>query len=197
MFLTNKSFTYGNLNRLTKQMWRFLILIGLISTIGSVYSCGGNDSNLLISGGRSLEVRVTSPEIVDTVEFIDGTGARRFIRPKSTNMQLVVINVIVVNRSSTIIPVLVDNQAAQIGDRRGDRIYALDAYAESKLVDPAEPKNPNQDKYTPILHGEIELSKDYMASGWMFFEVPKGLKLGSFWWKEVDSVVIDYSDYLD
>ena len=31
----------------------------------------------------------------------------------------------------------------------------------------------------------------------MVFEVPKGLKLGSFWWKEVDSVVIDYSDYLD
>ena len=197
MFLTNKSFTYEIQKRINKPMWRFLILIGLISTMISAYACGGSDSNLLISGGRSLEIRVTLPEIVDNVEFIDATGARRIIRPKATNMQLVVVNVTIANRSSTIIPVLVDDKAALIGDRRGDRIYALNAYDVAKLVDPAEPKNPNQGKYAPILHGEIELSKDYQASGWMIFEVPRGLKLGSFWWKEVDSVVIDYSDYLD
>ena len=197
MFSTNKSFTYGIPSRINKKMYRFLLIIGLISTMISVYSCGGTDSDLLVSGGRSLEIRVTLPEIVNTVEFADATGARRLISPKSTNMQLVVVNVTVVNRSSTVIPVLVDDQAAQIGDRRGDRIYALNAYTEAKIVDSAEPNNPNQDKYSPILHGEIELSKDYKASGRMVFEVPKGLKLGSFWWKDVDSVVIDYSDYLD
>ena len=188
MFLTNKSFTYGIPSRINKKMCRFLVVIGLISTMISVYSCGGTDSDLIVSGGRSLEIRVTLPEIVNTVEFADATGARRLISPKSTNMQLVVVNVTVVNRSSTVIPVLVDDQAAQIGDRRGTRIDALDPFEMSK---PLETTTDKLELYSPFIWGEIELGRNTQVEGWLVFDVPKGLILGSLWWEEIDSMVVD------
>jgi hypothetical protein len=33
------------------------------------------------------------------------------------------------------------------------------------------------------------------VQGWMVFDVPKGLTLGSLFWDEVDEVTVDYIEY--
>ena len=167
-------------------------IILLLVALGTLAACGGGEPDVVVSGGRSLEIRVTPPEIKDRVAFIDDQGQHRVIEPNATNRQLVVINVTVANRSSTVIPLLIDDKAAQIGDREAQRIFALDAYEEAQVTSTADPE---EGRYAPLLRGEVELPRDFQVSGWMVFDVPKGLRLGSFWWKEVDNVVLDYIEY--
>ena len=117
------------------------------------------------------------------------------IQPNATNRQLAVVDVTVVNRTSTIVPMLVDTSAAQLGDRRGGmdrRIEALNPYQASTVVDTP---GPNEDKFKGFLWGAVELGKDLQVSGWMVFDVPKGLRLATFWWKEGEDIIYDFVEY--
>ena len=168
-----------------------LVIVGFI-----VYWFGfrdSGDSDLIFSRGRSLELFLTTPEIVESVVFKDLSGQLRVIRPRATNRQLAVVDTIVVNRTSLVTPLLVDSDAARLGNRRGERINALDPFAASKLAETVTPEE--VDKYAPFLWGEIELDRNFQVQGWMVFDVPKGLVLGTFWWDEVDLVIGDYIDY--
>ena len=42
--------------------------------------------------------------------------------------------------------------------------------------------------FKPFLWGNINLDKNFQVQGWMVFDVPKGLILGTIWWEEVDSI---------
>ena len=46
-----------------------------------------------------------------------------------------------------------------------------------------------------MLWGEIELERNFQATGYMVFDVPKGLTLGSVWWSEFDDIIADFIDY--
>jgi len=155
-------------------------------------SCGSDEPEKVSSRGRSLEVHTTYPLIVEKVAFKDVSGQHRVIRPKASNRQLVLLDVTLVNRTSLITPLLIDEEAAQIGDRRGERIDAIDPFEASRLMDSADP---DEDIYTPFLWGQIELDKEFQVQGWMVFDVPKGLILGSLWWEEVDTIITDFVDY--
>jgi hypothetical protein len=86
-----------------------------------------------------------------------------------------------------------DSDAARLGNRRGERINALDPFAAAR---PAESYLPEEvDKYSPFLWGDVGLDRNFQVQGWMVFDVPKGLVLGTFWWDEVDLVIGDYIDY--
>ena len=167
------------------------LLMLLVSSLALV-SCGADEPDKVSSRGRSLEVHTTYPLIVEKVAFKDVSGQHRIIRPKASNRQLVLLDVTLVNRTSLITPLLIDEEAAQIGDRRGERIDAIDPFEASRLVDSADP---DEDLYTPFLWGQIELDKEFQVQGWMVFDVPKGLILGSLWWEEVDTIITDFVDY--
>ena len=47
----------------------------------------------------------------------------------------------------------------------------------------------------PFFLVQVQLDRQFQVSGWMLFDVPKGLTLGTFWWDEVDEVVLDYVEY--
>jgi len=155
-------------------------------------SCGSDEPEKVSSRGRSLEVHTTYPLIVEKVAFKDVSGQHRVIRPRASNRQLVLLDVTLVNRTSLITPLLIDEEAAQIGDRRGERIDAIDPFEASRLTESADPE---EDLYTPFLWGQIELDKEFQVQGWMVFDVPKGLILGSLWWEEVDTIITDFVDY--
>lgn len=167
------------------------LLLLLVSSL-ALASCGADEPEKVSSRGRSLEIHTTYPLIVEKVAFKDATGQHRVIRPKASNRQLVLLDVTLVNRTSLITPLLIDEEAAQIGDRRGERIDAIDPFDASRLVDSADP---DEDLYTPFLWGQIELDKEFQVQGWMVFDVPKGLILGSLWWEEVDAIITDFVDY--
>ena len=167
------------------------LLLLLVASL-ALMSCGSDEPEKVSSRGRSLEVHTTHPLIVEKVAFKDVSGQHRVIRPKASNRQLVLLDVTLVNRTSLITPLLIDEEAAQIGDRRGERIDAIDPFEASRVVDSADP---DEDLYTPFLWGQIELDKEFQVQGWMVFDVPKGLILGSLWWEEVDAIITDFVDY--
>lgn len=169
----------------------FAILALLLIFIPALAGCGGEPERL--SGrGRSLEVHTTQPLIVDKLAFTDNAGQHLVIRPRASNRQLVLLNIAVINRTSLVTPLLIDTEAAQLGDRRGERIDALNPFEAAKVVETADPE---ENMYAPFLWGDVQLDRDFQVDGWMVFDVPKGLILGSLWWDEVDSIIVDFVEY--
>ena len=114
------------------------------------------------------------------------------LRSRASNRQLAVVEVTVVNRTSIVTPLLIDPEAAQLGDRRGERVNALDPFASAAFVDSA---SLDENMFAPLLWGQVDLERQFQVKGWMVFDVPKGMTLGSLWWNEVEQIVADYVDY--
>ena len=169
-----------------------LALMVLALAVFPLISCGSDEPEKIRARGRSLEVHTSHPLIVDKVAFRDLSGQHRVIRPRASNRQLVLLDVTLVNRTSLVTPLLIDEEAAQIGDRRGARIDAIDPFESSRVVDVADTE---EDLYSPFLWGEVELDRQFQVEGWMVFDVPKGLILGSLWWEEVDTIITDFIEY--
>ena len=169
-----------------------LTLLALMLASLAAMSCGSDDPEKVRARGRSLEVHTSHPLIAEKVAFRDNSGQHRVIRPRASNRQLVLLDITIVNRTSLITPLLIDEESAQIGDRRGERIDAVDPFEASRVVDAADPE---EDLYSPFLWGQIELDREFQVQGWMVFDVPKGLILGSLWWEEVDTIITDFIDY--
>ena len=182
---------YGK-NKLRSGYLKPFVLLVLLAASLALFACGSDDPEKVRSRGRSLEVHTTYPLIVEKVAFMDSQGQHRVIRPRASNRQLVLLDITLVNRTSLITPLLIDEEAAQIGDRRGERIDAIDPFESSRVVDAADP---DEDLYSPFLWGQIELDKEFQVEGYMIFDVPKGLILGSLWWEEVDAIITDFVDY--
>ena len=156
-------------------------------------ACGDGGPDVGVTRGRSLEIQVESPVLVEKVVWTDSENQHRVIQAKATNRRLALVKVTLVNRKSTVIPLLIDSQDARIGDRRGERIFALNPFEEPKTQ---ETPDPEENLYVPFLMNvrglEVELKRDFQISGWMVFEVPLGLKLGTLWWSEVDDLSVDF-----
>ena len=163
-----------------------------ILIIVAATGCGGGGADEKIRFGRSLELHVSEPELVDRMALIDGQGQLRLLLPKATNRQLALVNLTVVNRSSVVIPMLIDSQAVQLGTRRGDKIDAVDPFETARVA--TEP-GPDENKFQPLLWGDVDLARNFQITGWLVFDVPKGLTLGSLFWNEVDSIIVDLVDF--
>ena len=181
----------NNFNKI-KGCLKPLALMVLALAVFPLISCGSDEPEKIRARGRSLEVHTSHPLIVEKVAFRDVSGQHRVIRPRASNRQLVLLDVTLVNRTSLVTPLLIDEEAAQIGDRRGARIDAIDPFESSRVIDVADTE---EDLYSPFLWGEVELDRQFQVEGWMVFDVPKGLILGSLWWEEVDTIITDFIEY--
>ena len=180
--------------RLADRLAGLSVVIAILAPIlvlAAVAACGGGGSEEVARRGRSLEIHILPLDITQRLTFVDTAGQPFVIRPRASNRQLAAANVTVVNRTSTVIPLLIDADSVQLGDRRGERIDALDSFAAARID---ESPNAEDFNYSPFLWGEIELEKNFQISGWVVFDVPKGLRLGSLWWNEVDKMVLDYEE---
>ena len=171
-----------------------LIIMTLLLT-----GCGSDDPDFAFARGRSIEIHAQRPVMLEKVSFSStsttggvSTLQHRIIRPKASNRQLAAVQVTVVNRTSTVMPLLIDPEAARLGDRRGQRINALDPFDRSDVIEAADEE---ENKYSPLLWGDIQLDRNFQVEGWVLFDVPKGLTLGTLWWDEVDDVLADFIDY--
>ena len=164
-----------------RYVWALALL--LVAAAG----CGG-DSDIAVRVGRSLELWVSSPNVVDEVNYVDGNGNPFQIRARASNRQLAVVEVTVVNRNSIVTPLSIDSDAAQLGDRRSSRVNALDPFLAGR---PIERIAEDDETFAPFLWSDTELGRNLQITGYMVFDVPKGLTLGTFWWREVDTIVVD------
>ena len=174
-----------------------ILALAVISLLFS--GCGSDDPDFAFARGRSIEIHAQRPVMLDRVSFSTtsttgevSTLQHRMIRPKASNRELAAVLVTVVNRTSTVMPLLIDPEAARLGDRRGQRINALDPFERSDVIEVADEE---EDQYSPLLWGDIQLDRNFQVEGWVLFDVPKGLTLGTLWWDEVDDVLADFIDY--
>jgi len=171
----------------------FFLIVAIFSGVIFIASgCGEDEPTKVVYRGRSLEIHLEEPVIVESMAFTDNAGQHRILRPKASNRQLALVNITIVNRTSTITPLLIDDRSAQLGDRRSDRIYALDPFTEAAILESA---GPEEGKFLPLLWGEVVLERNFQATGYMVFDVPKGLTLSTVWWNEADSIISDFTDY--
>ena len=177
----------------TPRLSALIALALVILTTALAVACSGDSSDKIGVRGRSIEIHAERPVILEKVAYAAG-GEHRVIRPSASNRQLAAVHVTVVNRTSTVMPMLVDPEAARLGDRRGDRIPAIDPF-DINRYGVADFASEDEGDYTPLLWGEIDLDRNYQVSGWMLFDVPKGLTLGTLWWDEIDEVIGDYVEY--
>ena len=145
--------------------------------------------------GRNLDIFSTRPLVVSQAFYTDVNGDTKVITPRASNRQLVVLNVTIVNRTSTVIPLLVDEEAAQIGDRRTKRVGAIEYSERAKLYSGTLEEGIGVTNINPLLWGDVELPREMQVSGHVVFDVPKGLLLGTFFWDEVEYIPVDFVDY--
>ena len=175
------------------------LAIAILALVGC-----SDDSDAIGVRGRSIEIHAKRPIVSEKITYAAPEGDQYYIfRPKASNRQMAAVCVTVVNRTSTVMPLEINPDAARLGDRRGDRIFATDPFERATIVNSAsgEPllTDPGDDedlsRCTQLLWGQVRLDRSFQVSGWMLFDVPKGITLGTFWWDEVDEVVLDYVEY--
>ena len=169
------------------------LTLALLASALAAAACSDGAPDKIAVRGRSIEIHAERPVTAEKAAYAFG-GEHRVIRPSASNRQLAAVHVTVVNRTSTVMPMLVDPEAARLGDRRGERIPALNPF-DSDRYGVADFASEDEDKFVPLLWGEIDLDRNYQVSGWVLFDVPKGLTLGTLWWDEIDEVIGDYVEY--
>ena len=189
-------------SKLTRSRVRFFAVSATLAlAVMSVLftGCGSDDPDAAFARGRSIEIHAQRPVMLEKVAFSStsttgevSTLQHRIIRPKASNRELAAVLVTVVNRTSTVMPLLIDPEAARLGDRRSQRINALDPFERSDVIEVADVE---ENTYSPLLWGDIQLDRNFQVEGWVLFDVPKGLTLGTLWWDEVDDVLADFIDY--
>ena len=157
-------------------------------------ACGGNDNKAKGVAGRNLEVHAESPIVVDKAFFVD-EGKTRVIIPSASNRQIVVVKTTIVNRTSTVIPLLVDSDAVKLGDRRGKRYEAINPFEKSKKINGTLTEGIKVKEITPIFWDKTELPRNFQVGGYLVFDIPKGLIIGTLFWDEVEYVPVDFVDY--
>ena len=196
---TNESANPKDRRRTLKQGWP-LALLAIMAL--AVIACS-SDPDVIGVRGRSIEIHAKRPVVGEKLTY-QAPGDQYYVfRPRASNRQVAAVCVTVVNRTSTVMPLEVNPDAARLGNRRGDRIQATDPFEGSVVVDSAgeDPiltdtgDEDDLSRCTQLLWGQIQLDRNFQVSGWMLFDVPKGLTLGTFWWDEVDEVVLDYVEY--
>lgn len=154
-------------------------------------ACGGEQTEGFFPvRGRTLEVHVDRPIFSKQILYVYKGRVMKLEIPDPSK-RLVAVRLDVVNRNITFVPLTIDSESAELGDSLKSIKF--------KPLDPAEGSHlegipPETGVLSPSLWGEIELTKGTQASGWLFFEVPVGLRISALWWIEADSIVIRFSD---
>ena len=176
---------HGTGSPVRRIRWVFAALGLLLSGLVIAVACGGGDSGLRHVKGRTLEIYYESPIITQSLVY-SRDGQDYLIEAEDPSKRIAVVNVTVVNWMSTVVHLSIDGNAAQLGDRRGERVGALDPFEAGQGAGVTDPE---EGEYLPFLWGALELKRDYQVSGWMVFDVPERLRLASLWWNESEPMV--------
>lgn len=110
------------------------------------------------------------------------------VRPKDQGNELALVQMDVVNHGAARVFLSIDADSMELSDEEAIRQFdPVDPFVEGVEVE--EPSE-DEGKYVPLLWKPIELDKDYQISGWVIFEVPKGMQFKRLVWRETDSVYI-------
>ena len=102
----------------------------LAITALAIIACS-SDPDVIGVRGRSIEIHVKRPVVSEKITFEAPEEQFYVFRPRASNRQMAAVCVTVVNRTSTVMPLEINPEAARLGNRRGDRIQATDPFERS------------------------------------------------------------------
>ena len=111
--------------------------------------------------------------------------------PTSTDKELVAVRLQVYNERATKVLVDVTAATAELRGFGHDEKYNLidPRPGNEENVQTVSGPHPNEDRFVPFITGSAELLRGYSLTGWVLFEVPKGLKLKEIRWESGGDVV--------
>ena len=139
--------------------------------------------------GSHLSVNVSNVTHLSEVTYVH-QGTNYVIRPRNPANQLTVAKVLIVNRRSSRVSMLIDEGAASLENRRLARFGPVDPFGDQRLE--AEEASSEENEYVPFLWGEVELEQDKQLEGWMIFETPPQLELYQLRWDQGESIFVRF-----
>jgi hypothetical protein len=158
-------------------------------------SCGGDDglAEVVPVQGRTLEIHVYRP-IIERQFLFNYEGQVYKLEVPDPSRRLAAVQIIVVSRNITFVPMSIDSESAQLGNAsKGEKYSVIDPLETAEILQGVPPEG---GVYGPIMWGDFELTKGTQARGWMFFDIPVGLKADTLWWYEADQIIARYRGYL-
>ena len=167
-----------------------LLLIGLMAT-----NCIREVRTPEWSFGRILILKVIPPEMLESFSFIDnrpnvGTGKSYSVEPLGADRLIAATKVRVVNEKSAKTLLSIDKRSTFLQDSAGNRYPPIDPWDSASIIDDLQ----SQTKYVPFLEGDHSLDRNHELEGWIFFEVPIGVKIAILRWQEADDIVVNFVD---
>ena len=146
-----------------------------------------------VVSGRNLTLRVWNPILVDSITYRDEERMFRSIERSRPDRKIAAIWIALVNRNTTIVPLLVDLDIAELGESQRYEVVPLDPFETAETVDFGT--TPPPPLYQPFIWGTIDLAQGYEVQGWMFFEVPDSLKLKRLEWHKPESLTAEFAGF--
>jgi hypothetical protein len=140
--------------------------------------------------GHVLQLSAAAFQRVDEVAY-DAEGTVYAVRPASAGDVLLLARLSVLNRNASLASLLVDEQALAVEDTTGVRHPLVNPWTQRERT--ATPPEKTGD-FTPLLWGPTELMENYGISGWVIFELPKGAKVRTLLWNQVEEIRLYFPD---
>ena len=161
------------------------VLIAIVLLIGlSTINCYRSVDRGNWSFGQSLYMNLSNIQQIEEVHYLENSSsyAIRPVKPKHT---LTAIKVLLVNRTSSRVSLLIDENASYLSSIGSAQFRPLDPYNDREdITNITEGK----DKFLPFLWGTVELQEGFQIEGWMFFETPEQAQFSNFTWTQADYV---------
>lgn len=166
----------------------------LVMAILAGVSCGGDGlAEVVPVQGRTLEIHVYRP-IVARQFLFNYEGQVHKLEVPDPSRRLAAVQIIVVSRNITYVPMSIDADSAQLGNAaKGEKYSMIDPLETAEVLQGVPPEG---GVYSPIMWGDFELTKGTQATGWIFFDIPVGLKTDTLWWSEADQMIARFGGYL-
>lgn len=125
------------------------------------------------------------------IRYLGTDSLHYLVVPSSTDKELVAVRLQVYNERATKVLVDVLPETAELRGFAHDEKYNLidPTPGNEDNVQVVPGSHPNEDKFVPFITGSAELLQGYSLTGWVLFEVPKGLKLKEIRWESGGDVV--------
>jgi len=166
----------------------------LVAAVLVGVSCGGGDglAEVVPVQGRTLEIHVYRP-IIERQFLFSYEGKVYKLEVPDPSRRIAAVQIIVVSRNITYVPMNIDGESAQLGNAsKGEKYSMLDPLETAQILQGVPPES---GVVGPIMWGGFELTSGTQASGWMFFEIPVGLKTDTLWWNEADQIIARFGGY--
>lgn len=177
-----------------RLFWTLATLAGM--AILALSACNATSSGTDWFFGDSLAMRVKEIRLVEEVRYMSEEGKHYLIRPSQEGRTLAAARLEIRNREANLVYLSVTKDSVRLRD---------DKYLDYRSIDPLQERQetaetgPRENTLIPFIWGQVELppkcgepQMPCELTGWMLFEVPRGIKFYQLIWEATDTIYLSF-----